>query len=88
LIATGPSMLAITLSAPPQCSQVKMSILTKSPGAIWNRRRRARRAEGRMPGVIPASNVGPRQRDVGCGRGLVGGLSTTPAAPRRRHLVT
>ena len=27
-------MLAMTLTAPPQCSQVKMSILTKSPGAI------------------------------------------------------
>ena len=52
-----------------QCSQVKMSILTKSPGAIRNSRRaqgggrraegRGQRAEGRMPGVIPVSNVAP-----------------------------
>ena len=34
LITAGPSMLAHTLTAPPQCSQVKMSILAKSPGAI------------------------------------------------------
>jgi len=52
-MAVGPSMLATIRTAPPQWPHVLTSMLTKSPGAIWNSRRLAR-AEGRMPGVTRA----------------------------------
>ena len=61
LIAAGSSMLAIILSAPPQCSQV-------------------------IDLEHALQVLRPRHRDVAYG--LVGGLSTTPAAPGRRHLFT
>ena len=50
-MTSGSSMHAMIRIAPPQAGQVSMSIPTKSPGAIWNSRRLARRAEGRKRGV-------------------------------------
>ena len=39
LFAVGSSMLATIRTAPPQWPQVLRSMLTKSPGAIWNSRK-------------------------------------------------
>jgi len=38
-MAVGSSMLATIRSVPPQWTQVLTSMLTESPGAIWNSRK-------------------------------------------------
>ena len=51
-MAVGSSMLTTIRTAPPQWPQVLTSMLTKSPGAIWNSQKAG--PKGRMPGVTRA----------------------------------
>jgi len=79
LFAVGSSMLAMIRSVPPQWTQVLTSMLTKSPGAIWNSRKagpkgggqdarsntRLRRCAQSLPRLDPGSLIGASR--WGCG---------------------
>jgi len=74
LFAVGSSMLATIRSVPPQWPQVLTSMLTKSPGAIWNSRKagpkgggqdarsntRLKRCAHSLPRLDPGSSSGAR----------------------------
>jgi len=78
-MAVGSSMLATIRSVPPQWLQVLTSMLTKSPGAIWN----SRKAGPKGGGQDARSNTRLRRCALGHRAALVAGAAVVAVGPSR-----